>query len=40
MPQPMRGLGPRGFLTDEEKENLSKVDKALINKNMTLLIHT
>ncbi|MCR5283398.1 MAG: ABC transporter ATP-binding protein/permease [Lachnospiraceae bacterium] len=24
------GLGPRGFLTEEEKENLPKVDKALI----------
>ena len=31
MPGPMgRGLGPRGFLTDEEKENLPKVDKALL----------
>ncbi len=24
------GLGPRGFLTDEEKENLPKVDKKLL----------
>ena len=30
MPPSMRGLGPRGFLTDEEKENLPKVNKALI----------
>ncbi|MCR4739134.1 MAG: ABC transporter ATP-binding protein/permease [Lachnospiraceae bacterium] len=38
MPQPtMRGLGPRGFLTDEEKENLPKVDKALIKRILAYL---
>lgn len=37
MPQPMRGLGPRGFLTDEEKENLPKVDKALIFRILSYL---
>ncbi len=38
MPQPpMRGLGPRGFLTDEEKENLPKVDKALILRILSYL---
>ena len=38
MPQPpMRGLGPRGFLTDEEKENLPKVDKALIKRILSYL---
>lgn len=33
----MRGLGPRGFLTDEEKENLPKVDKALIKRILSYL---
>ena len=33
----MRGLGPRGFLTDEEKENLPKVDKALIKRILAYL---
>ncbi|MCR5474860.1 MAG: ABC transporter ATP-binding protein/permease [Lachnospiraceae bacterium] len=38
MPQgPMRGLGPRGFLTDEEKKNLPKVDKALIKRILAYL---
>ncbi|MCR5735057.1 MAG: ABC transporter ATP-binding protein/permease [Lachnospiraceae bacterium] len=38
MPQPpSRGLGPRGFLTDEEKENLPKVDKALIKRILAYL---
>ncbi len=38
MPQPpMRRLGPRGFLTDEEKENLPKVDKALIKRILAYL---
>ncbi|MCR5337926.1 MAG: ABC transporter ATP-binding protein/permease [Lachnospiraceae bacterium] len=38
MPQPpMRGLGPRGFLTDKEKENLPKVDKALILRILSYL---
>ncbi len=27
---PMRGLGPRGFLTEEEKKNMPKVSKALL----------
>ena len=34
---PMRGLGPRGFLTDEEKANLPKVDKALIVRILSYL---
>ncbi len=33
----MRGFGPRGFLTDEEKENLPKVDKALIKRILSYL---
>ncbi len=37
MPPGMRGLGPRGFLTDEEKENLPKVDKALIKRILAYL---
>lgn len=38
MPQmPMRGLGPRGFLTDEEKENLPKVDAKLIRRILSYL---
>ncbi len=30
MPGPMRGFGPRGFLTDEEKKNMPKVSKDLL----------
>ena len=37
MPQPMRGLGPRGFLIEEEKKNLPKVDKALIKRILAYL---
>ena len=33
----MRGLGPHGFLTDEEKENLPKVDKTLIKRILAYL---
>lgn len=33
----MRGLGPHGFLTDEEKKNLPKVDKALIKRILAYL---
>ena len=32
MPGPMRGLGPRGFLTEEEKQNMPKINGALINR--------
>ncbi len=32
MPGPGRGLGPRGFLTDEEKQNMPKVTWALIKR--------
>ena len=32
-----RGLGPRGFLTDEEKENLPKVDAKLIKRILSYL---
>ena len=31
------GLGPRGFLTEEEKENLPKVDKALVKRILSYL---
>ena len=34
---PMRGLGPRGFLTEEEKQNLPKVDKVLIKRIVAYL---
>ena len=38
MPQGMgRGLGPRGFLTDEEKENMPKVTKELIFRILSYL---
>ena len=30
MAHPGQGLGPRGFLTDEEKRNMPKVNKALL----------
>ena len=30
MPPSARGLGPRGFLTDEEKQNTPKITKELI----------
>ena len=36
MPGPGRGLGP-GFLTDEEKENLPKVDKKLLIRILSYL---
>ncbi len=32
-----RGLGPRGFLTEEEKQNLPKVDGALIGRILSYL---
>ena len=32
-----RGFGPRGFLTDEEKENLPKVDAKLIKRILSYL---
>ena len=32
-----RGLGPRGFLTDEEKENKPKVTKALLLRILSYL---
>ncbi len=32
-----RGLGPRGFLTEEEKQNLPKVDGALIKRILSYL---
>lgn len=38
MPGGMRGgLGPRGFLTEEEKANIPKVDKALIKRILSYL---
>ncbi|MBQ1576244.1 MAG: ABC transporter ATP-binding protein [Oscillospiraceae bacterium] len=32
MPGPGRGLGPRGFLTEEEKKNMPKVNGALLGR--------
>ena len=37
MPGPMMGLGPRGFLTDQEKENLPKVTWGLIKRILSYL---
>ncbi|MCR5595456.1 MAG: ABC transporter ATP-binding protein/permease [Lachnospiraceae bacterium] len=37
MPGPGPGLGPRGFLTDEEKNNLPKVDAKLIKRILSYL---
>ena len=37
MAPPTRGLGPRGFLTDEEKQNMPKVDSALIRRILSYL---
>ncbi len=37
MAGPGRGLGPRGFLTDEEKQNLPKVDGALLKRILSYL---
>ena len=35
---PTRGLGPRGFLTEEEKQNMPKVDSALIRRILSYLL--
>ena len=37
MAGPGRGLGPRGFLTDEEKQNLPEVNAALIRRILSYL---
>jgi len=37
MPPVMRGLGPRGFLTEEEKKNVPKVTKELILRILSYL---
>ena len=37
MAPPGRNFGPRGFLTDEEKQNLPKVDAALIRRILSYL---
>ena len=37
MAGPGRGLGPRGFLTDEEKQNLPEVNSALIRRILSYL---
>ena len=37
MPGGMRSMGPRGFLTDEEKENMPKVTKELIVRILSYL---
>ena len=38
MAPPTRGLGPRGFLTDEEKQNMPKVNSALIRRILAYLV--
>ena len=38
MPPPTRGLGPRGFLTEEEKQNMPKVNSALIRRILSYLL--
>ena len=38
MPPPTRGLGPRGFLTDEEKQNMPKINSALIRRILAYLL--
>ena len=37
MAGPGRGMGPRGFLTDEEKKNMPKVSGALIKRILSYL---
>ena len=37
MPGPMRGLGPRGFLTEEERQNLPAVSKELLLRILSYL---
>ncbi len=37
MAGPGRGMGPRGFLTDEEKKNMPKVNAALIKRILSYL---
>ena len=37
MAGPHGGLGPRGFLTDEEKSNMPKVSKDLILRILSYL---
>ena len=38
MAPPTRGLGPRGFLTDEEKQNMPKINNALIRRILAYLV--
>ena len=38
MAHPGHALGPRGFLTEEEKKNLPKVDRALIRRILSYLV--
>ena len=38
MPPPGHGLGPRGFLTDDEKKNLPVVSRALIRRIVSYLL--
>ena len=37
MAPPGRGMGPRGFLTEEEKKNMPKVSGALIRRILSYL---
>ncbi|MER2151672.1 MAG: ABC transporter ATP-binding protein, partial [Candidatus Limivicinus sp.] len=38
MPPPGHGLGPRGFLTDDEKKNMPVVSRALIRRILSYLL--
>ena len=38
MAPPGRSLGPRGFLTDEEKQNMPKISRALIRRILSYLV--
>ena len=38
MPPPGRSLGPRGFLTEEEKKNIPKVSAALLKRILSYLV--
>ena len=38
MPAHQHGLGPRGFLTEEEKENIPKVTKGLLKRILSYLL--
>lgn len=39
MPGGRNSLGPRGFLTEEEKQNMPKVTKGLLKRIFSYRIH-